>query len=971
MTTTPSITPQTMSSTQCELRQGCPMARVHGPFADGYLEYQRSGWQGTLPLPKLEKNDPPRGFTGQKFIEVWPTESDLHMWSHESSSNLGLRLPNDIIGIDVDQYIKKGRPKTGHDRLVVLEKTLGELPPTWRSTRRGYSNPSGIRFFRVPADKMWPGVVDIDVEVIQHRHRYAVVWPSVVPDTETGEVMQYQWFTPEGEVAIRPPSPSELPELPEAWVRHLWQQARVSGSVTVRSGDYPIMPDIPDEVDTSAPWYLKALARPDASGRGNQTMVSVVGGIAKMFVESGLPYEAAVATALGYERSSIDPQPDETVLDRLQYFWAVEMAKKRERDEATPFSTLRPQKIAGDPTGAPGDVTTGVVSEAMYDDEDRGYLAERIDGKVGYSTITIEMSKNGPKPVEVIYSDFEIEAVGVSANQAGDGTTWVVNITKRDGTVLEDVELPSKTLSSTNTARGWFADRGCILSASDDKKYGPMGLRLLRNLQWQNPASFRVTDHLGWDDRSGTFVTYEGAITANGINQRAEARPSRGLKSRKLVNHHYGFGDEERTKELLREILTFHDSTFTSVHAAWMCAAVLKGHLMRKSSLFPIFLVEAASESGKTTGYAQLIRQLFGDLSKEEGVGTRASIRNALTAHRGAPVRIDDADELDSIKEILRQVPNEGAVDKSGEDNQSTVRAKLVAPVWISCEGSGIRGEKAMMDRVVTCDLPNPKGRMSLKDPSRTQWDDIVDFMGDHCQSEFGLTEYSGTLVQMILRESRLIEEFGRLRKASGRYNDKLAVLKVGARVLASVTGDESHIVRVDEWCDTQIDTGDENALTMTVIPAAITALGIHETPMREMKPPYYNIPAPVVFLTEKDGSQSMWVHIKNLASWWEKHRNGRIEERTETATALQEQSARIGMRGGKAGVRNRDWKQVCITDTLGGKYPNERIYIVRIPDKYRDVILERLGLETSEERVQGTSKLTPGQVIAIGRSAH
>lgn len=968
MTTTPPITPQAMSSTQCELRQGCPMSRVRGPFADGYLEYQRTGWQGTLPLPKLEKNDPPRGYTGIKYIEVWPTESDLHMWSHQSSSNLGLRLPNDVIGIDVDQYIKKGRPKTGHDRLVKLEQDLGQLPATWRSTRRGYANPSGIRFFRVPADKAWPGVVDIDVEVIQHRHRYAVVWPSVVPDTETGEVMQYQWITPEGEVAIRPPAPSELPELPEAWVRHLWQQARHSGSVNVRSGDYPMMPEIPDEVDTSAPWYIKALAKPDASGRGNQTMVSVVGGIAKTFVESGLPYEMAVATALGYERSSIDPQPDETVLDRLQYFWAVEMAKKREREEATPFSTIRAK---GGTDGAPGDVTTGVVSEAMYDDEDKGYLADRPDGKVGYSTITIEQSKNGPRPVEVIFSDFEVEAVGVSANQAGDGTVWVVNITKRDGTTLEDVELPSKVLSSTNSARGWFADRGCILSASDDRKYGPMGLRLLRNLQWQNPANFRVTDHLGWDDRSSTFVTYEGAITADGVNLRAEARPGRGLKSRKLVNHHYGFGDEKKMKDLFRQILTFHDETFTSVHASWMCAAVLKGQLMRKSSMFPIFLVEAASESGKTTGYAQLIRQLFGDMSKEEGVGTRASIRNALTAHRGAPVRIDDPDDLDSIKEILRQVPNEGAVDKSGEDNQSTVRARMVAPVWISCEGSGIQGEKAMMDRVVTCELPNPKGRMSLVDPTRTQWDDIVEFMGEHCQDEFGLTAYSGTLVQAILNEARLVEEFGQLRKASGRYNDKLAVIKVGARVLAAITGDESHITRVDEWADGQIDTGDENALTMTVIPAAITALGIHESPMREMKPPYYNIPVPVVFLTESDGSQSLWVHVKNLATWWEKHRNGRIAERTETALALQEQSARIGMKGGKAGTRNRDWKQVCITDTLGGKYPNERIYIVRVPDRYRDVILERLGLETNEERVKGTGKLSSAQVIAIGRASH
>lgn len=956
-------------------REGCLMAPAHGPFAEKHGFYQALGWEGTLRLDSQSKDKGlPYGFTGTKNTDVWPSESDLHSWSHESNTNIALRMPSNVIGIDVDQYVKKGQQKKGHDRLLKLEERLGKLPMTWRSSRRGADNPSGIRFFRVPEGQNWPGVVDIDIEVIQHKHRYAVVWPSVVPDGETGLLLAYRWYGPDGQVTDEPPGVEDLPDLPQEWVAFLLSQGHSSTTADVRSGDYPQAVEIPDEVAVDAPWYIKALAKPGADGRGNQTMVSIAGGIAKMFVGAGLPYEAALATMLGYERSSDDPQDDSVVTDRLQHFWAVETAKKRERTEA---ESVGQGGLFGPSEGAPGALTTGVapmggVNEGEYFEE-QGWLAPRADGKVGYTTmIMVPGGKNGPKPEAGVFSDFEVEVTGVIEEENGGNRRWVVDLIRHDGTVRPDVEIPARVLASTNNARAWLMDWGCDLIASDDRsKFGPMGSRLNRYLKGQNPPSVELVDHLGWHDRAQGFITYEGVITAEGVKTGSPFRPSKQLMTNGLVNHYYGFTKgEEATREVLKEVLTFHDETFTSVHASWMCATVLKGHMMNKSSLFPIFLVEAASESGKTEGYAQLIKHLFGNLNKKEGTGTRASTRNALTAHRGAPVRIDDATSLEHIEEMLRQVPNEGSMEKSGDDNRTTVRARLVAPLWISCEGSNLRNEKAMSDRVIYCTLPNPRDRKSLRHPERSQWEDIIALKDAH-DGGAGLTQFAGTLVQMILKNAHLVEEFASLRGVGGRHNDKMAVIRIGARVLSAITGDDSHVKRVDAFCAEQIDTGDENALTKKVIPAALKALNCFRSKPQKVKDqPHFNLATPVLLFEGAEGRPEMWVNLGNLAQWWDKYNNGRVAQRTETASALKEQAARIGMRGdgNVLAVRGQDWRQFSVTDAIGQNTGQKANYL-RVPLGTVVQLMEREGISLEDSDYRGTSKLSPGQQEGIGNA--
>lgn len=228
------------------------------PFALTALEYYRHGWF-PIPLPPKDKFPPPKDTTGRKnpipddrlaaiteFLKDFPEDS-----------NVGLRLDQTVIGIDVDNY----DAKHGARELAELEQKHGKLPRTWISTARTDGD-SGIRFFRIPK-KFWPGTelggehglsfsgkAANAIEVVQYVHRYAAVGPSYHP--KAGE---YHWFTPEenltdssastmqvfrglnkrvtlnGEVAYRvtltkkivPKIPyiDDLPELPDAWVEYL------------------------------------------------------------------------------------------------------------------------------------------------------------------------------------------------------------------------------------------------------------------------------------------------------------------------------------------------------------------------------------------------------------------------------------------------------------------------------------------------------------------------------------------------------------------------------------------------------------------------------------------------------------------------------------------------------------------------------------------------------------------------------
>ncbi len=187
------------------------------PYASHLDRYIAAGWAGVLPLPAQAKKSPPNGYTGEDG--AYPTVVQLGEWRAErGGGNIALRMPDGVIGIDVDNY----GTKPGKATLDALTAEHGDLPPTWVSTSRD-DGVSGIRFYRVPEGIKLIGALP-GIEIIQRHHRYAVVAPSLHP-----EGREYRWISDAGEeVPDEVPAVDDLPDLPDAWFAALRADTRTS-----------------------------------------------------------------------------------------------------------------------------------------------------------------------------------------------------------------------------------------------------------------------------------------------------------------------------------------------------------------------------------------------------------------------------------------------------------------------------------------------------------------------------------------------------------------------------------------------------------------------------------------------------------------------------------------------------------------------------------------------------------------------
>lgn len=206
-------------------------------------EYVKAGWLGPLPLPAGKKHPPPKGFTG--VSAPYPSELDLARWLKLSKSNIALRLAEvpgyvppgckpvgyELVGLDVDNYGNK----TGAKQLAELEAEYGKLPPTLRSSSRwSTGDDSCIYVFLVPAGYKFNDKPKSCIEIIQKRHRYMVVWPSINPDADNET---YRWKAKDG--AYREvPILDDVAVLPDAWIDFLTNGRQNDAAEDVSDLDY-------------------------------------------------------------------------------------------------------------------------------------------------------------------------------------------------------------------------------------------------------------------------------------------------------------------------------------------------------------------------------------------------------------------------------------------------------------------------------------------------------------------------------------------------------------------------------------------------------------------------------------------------------------------------------------------------------------------------------------------------------------
>lgn len=211
-----------------------------------------SGWF-PMPLPPGRKDPPEPGLTGKKpdalraakSVKSWKKRIGTYLEDDSYADwNTGVRLPDNVFALDVDEYIvpEKNVTKHGWQNLEQYSRSLGlsDLPPTLRLTSRGYKDISGQRFFRLPDGVNieetlagLPGELVPGVEVLRPWHRYTIEAGSLHPLGGTYRVYDERKA---GTKAQRPlkrglasVTPDELPVIPEDWLNALLMAAPPTG----------------------------------------------------------------------------------------------------------------------------------------------------------------------------------------------------------------------------------------------------------------------------------------------------------------------------------------------------------------------------------------------------------------------------------------------------------------------------------------------------------------------------------------------------------------------------------------------------------------------------------------------------------------------------------------------------------------------------------------------------------------------
>lgn len=196
----------------------------HAPFAKALREYSAAGSfvaDGLVPLPSRKKSPPlagRTGYDGETSLELAIADVEAH-----PRGNVGFRVPPWLVGFDVDGS-DHGSGKGGPASIDALSSRLGPLPGTLSSSRHGAESDTRIHFYEIPAGVRLSERALADVELIQHHHRFAVVWPSRLRDGS-----RYRWYDAERS-RVRVPLRAAIAELPDAWLGFLRADAPAAGA---------------------------------------------------------------------------------------------------------------------------------------------------------------------------------------------------------------------------------------------------------------------------------------------------------------------------------------------------------------------------------------------------------------------------------------------------------------------------------------------------------------------------------------------------------------------------------------------------------------------------------------------------------------------------------------------------------------------------------------------------------------------
>jgi hypothetical protein len=826
------------------------------------LEHARDGWN-VFPLRPGQKEplfkrahgpgDPCKGECGQDGHGTYDGTQNLdrikRWWAKTPSANIGANMGDDRLAIDVDVY---------HGG-----KRLAAFPPT-REHPSGRGDGSVHLIYRYEpgsaASMLRPGtsVFGDGIDIRIGRGSYVVLPGSIHPESRK----------PYGT------NGAEIHTLTDAELAAIYEEAGKTPTATVRGASRGITAVKPTPRATIAGTLNDLLQNPPARGAGqtNDWLTRVAGHYAKLHRSMRDLYETHVREAA----AKVDPDYEDTE-KVLESVWSAEVGNHPERDMT----------------------------------EVNGYL--RGTGRTLLCQVSSRADDDGPRFSEAQYAPFDIRALGVAINPETSRRSYWVEITRLNGEVIRTA-VDSETFGDERSVKRWLAGFACTtyqpVNASPQM---PVTTRLLQYMESQQPPEVKITPTLGWHPELAVFVTHDGVITEDGPKPKEQsgvvADPR--LLERDVAPFTYGFeGDEEEVRRVLTEVQTFQDETVTALFGAWWAACLLKPQIQERTSIFPFFGVEAASESGKTNGYFRLMVALNGN-TRGQVVPTRPVLRDLASSNGNGIVWADDLDDLTAYGEILRASTSNGTASKMDIDRNGVKSTQIVAPIFITGEHLGMNSQKALADRAVVIDAASPVGRKSLRDPSRAQWDDILDLMAQYPSKE-GLAVLAGRLQQMALQRAEQTLQILRdeRRTVSGRTGDKAAVMLAGAHLLDSLLGHEQAwegqgptVQAVRGWLGLQTtrdSLNSDNTLTLQILPWAISTFHPTDRPEEQRMGRFQGIDSPVLVVRDPNAGDllaadtEVWINTRLVAAAWARDHMHRVAVRTESEDAIRQQADRV-----------------------------------------------------------------------------
>ena len=610
---------------------------------------------------------------------------------------------------------------------------------------------------------------------------------------------------------------------------------------------------------TSGQSLATLLANPPEVGGRNEWLTRVAGHYARQYRHEEENYHQSLYAANRLLRNNLDVDEVAKIGTSI---WAAEMEKLQDPD-----------------------------LEHLLD-ESNGWLASGGDC---IRTLIIEGKGKGAIQIAYELALFDLRVRGRLWNPETD--SWIYEcdlVTRRKPGEVERIFVSSDDLGNPRTARQFLAKRALSVGSNVHLVHNAYDWcsRLLMYLDSQPAPERTLSKRLGWEPEENGYITNTGTIDAEGQRESTVMVPHPELE---WVGDQYGLrATPEIAQEVLAEVMHFQETETACLFGSWWAATLVKQWVQPRVSQFPVCAVEAASGSGKTTGFFSFMVQLSGSTSGE-GHYTPAVLRNRLAANLNGVTWVDDMENPEAIHEIIRVLTAGGSLSKM-DGNFKPRQFELVGSLMISGEALGFENQRALRDRVVSLSPPPPQGRVSRRDPERSQWLDVVE-LRERLLSFGGGHEIAGQYLKMCSTMASQVTEWFTLERNSrdggGRLRDRDLILLVGARVLdvlmggRKVNGKTAHEVvsevvtrsdnlemeqRLEASSGGEAIDGD-NTLTTRLIPAYLMEGNVFMGSSTAVR--------------DSTDDQEIWISYMRLGNWWSDKNHGRINLRTESTSSI------------------------------------------------------------------------------------